>query len=279
MTNENRFAYGFNTSTINKCGLGLPEEFELVAKVGYDAIEPWVSEIETFLEQGGDLDELRSLAERLELRIVNLIAFFPWAHPDPAKREDGLDDAGRVFGMARELDCAYVAAPPSGISDRTDIALSHIAECYVELLDLGREHGTKPLLEFWGHASLLGTLDEAVEIVAMVDDPDAAILVDVFHMMKGGSDLGLLTDLEANEVGLIHMNDYPRSPHVSELSDSERIYPGDGAAPIAQILGSLAEIGYGGVLSLELFNKSYQESGAARVAEEGLEKMKRAVER
>jgi sugar phosphate isomerase/epimerase len=41
---------------------------------------------------------------------------------------------------------------------------------------------------------------------------------------------------------------------------------------------ALHEIGYTGVLSLELFNEGYQRAGALPVATEGLEKMKQTVE-
>jgi 2-keto-myo-inositol isomerase len=53
--------------------------------------------------------------------------------------------------------------------------------------------------------------------------------------------------------------------------------PGDGVAPMTQILRDLALTGGETVLSLELFNRSYWEQDPLRVARLGLEKMKTAV--
>jgi sugar phosphate isomerase/epimerase len=278
MGETREFGYCLNTSTIRECGLDLLQEIEVVAQAGYQGIEPWVSEIEAYLRGGGTLAEIRHLLEQRGLKVPNLIAFFPWAHPDEAVRAKALEKARGVADMARELACPFVAAPPTGISDRKDISLSHIAECYRDLLELGRQVGVKPLLEFWGHSQVLYSLDEAVEILRLVDDPDAAILADVFHMAKGGSDFKLLDQLDGDQLGLIHLNDYPGSGVVTQLTDRERLYPGDGAAPYDAIIATLRRIGYAGVLSLELFNEAYQRAGALDVARTGLEKMRQVGE-
>ena len=73
------------------------------------------------------------------------------------------------------------------------------------------------------------------------------------------------------------MNDYPATPPRAEIKDSDRIMPGDGVAPLTQILRDLAAIGFRGALSLELFNANYWKDDAHGVARIGLMKMKEAV--
>ena len=155
MGETREFGYCLNTSTIRECGLDLLQEIEVAAQAGYQGIELWVSEIEAYQRGGGTLVELGHLLEQRGLEVPNLIAFFQWAHPDDEARARALEEARGVAAMARELACPCVAAPPSGISDRADIALSHIAGCYRDLLALGRQVGVKPLLEFWGHSHVL----------------------------------------------------------------------------------------------------------------------------
>ena len=53
----------------------------------------------------------------------------------------------------------------------------------------------------------------------------------------------------------MHLNDYPQAADSSTLNDGNRIYPGDGVAPLRQILRDLRDNGFRGYLSLELFNK------------------------
>jgi sugar phosphate isomerase/epimerase len=64
---------------------------------------------------------------------------------------------------------------------------------------------------------------------------------------------------------------------MNEQTDSDRVYPGDGAAPLKQILLDLKAMGGTKVLSLELFNKNYWAEDALLVAKTGLEKMKKLV--
>ena len=73
------------------------------------------------------------------------------------------------------------------------------------------------------------------------------------------------------------MNDFPSDPPREKIDDSYRIYPGDGAAPLSDILRILHETGGQKVLSLELFNRKYWAEDALAVAQAGLEKMKKVV--
>ena len=107
--------------------------------------------------------------------------------------------------------------------------------------------------------------------------PKACVLVDVFHLYKGGSDFHGLGLLNGNAVHVLHMNDYPADPPREKIDDAARVYPGDGVAPVTDILRSLHSIGGQKVLSLELFNRKYWGMDAAGSARAGPDKMKAAV--
>jgi sugar phosphate isomerase/epimerase len=74
------------------------------------------------------------------------------------------------------------------------------------------------------------------------------------------------------------MNDYPADPPRETIRDEHRVYPGDGIAPVAQILRGLKANGFQGALSLELFNRQLWEQDAMDVARTGLEKMRAAAQ-
>ena len=269
--------YCFNTSTIRNCGLGPVEEIELAGRVGYDGIELWTAEVFRHLKEGGSYAELRSALRENGVQAANLIAFFAWAEPDDEERAAALEEARVVFEMARELECPYVAAPPSGVREM-EISAGDLADRYRALQEATADTGVKPLLEFWGGASTLGTLQDALDALDALGDPDAQMLADVFHMSKAPGSERLLSRLEGGRLGLFHVNDYPASDDPLSLSDSDRVYPGDGAAPIREIARQLDAIGYGGMLSLELFNESYEAAGAETAARVGLEKTRRAFD-
>ena len=62
-----------------------------------------------------------------------------------------------------------------------------------------------------------------------------------------------------------------------KLNDSDRVYPGDGVAPLREIFRTLGSRGFRVNLSLEVFNRDYWKLDPLVVARTGLEKMKAVV--
>ena len=107
--------------------------------------------------------------------------------------------------------------------------------------------------------------------------PKACLLPDVYHIYKGGSDFNGLKLLSPRAIQVFHLNDYPADPPRETIGDRDRVYPGDGIAPLTQILQDLHANGSRAVLSLELFNPTYWKQDPLAVAKTGLAKMKAAV--
>jgi sugar phosphate isomerase/epimerase len=83
--------------------------------------------------------------------------------------------------------------------------------------------------------------------------------------------------LSKSSVHAFHINDYPSDPPWESIGDKDRVYPGDGVAPMRTILRTLAGINPEMVFSLELFNPVYWKQNALEVAKTGLAKMKEQV--
>jgi sugar phosphate isomerase/epimerase len=257
--------------------LGLVDEIEITAEAGYDGIEPWIRELDAYVEGGGSLSKLAQIVERAGLDVPNAIGFFEWAVDDVDRRAAALDEARRNLDMCAAIGCERLAAPPSGITDAV-IPLPVVAERYRAVLDLAEGTGVTPVVEFWGISRTLGRLGEAVYVAMESGHRDACVLADVYHMYKGGSPHNGLRLVGPQTLGLVHMNDYPPTPDLKTISDADRLYPGDGIAPLGQILRDLQVAGFRGMLSLELFNETYWAQDANSVARTGLERMQAAVE-
>jgi sugar phosphate isomerase/epimerase len=274
---ESPFAYCINTSTIRVEGITLPQAIDVAAKAGYQGIEPWVSELDAYVEGGGSLRDLSMQLSDRGMTVPNLIGFFEWGVPDDTRRKAGFEEARRNMELAARLGCKGLAAPPMGLREMTGVDLMQLADYYAELIEVGREYGVVPILEFWGIAKTLGHLGEAMLVVAECGQPEACLLADVFHMYKGTGHFEGFHHVGPNTIGLVHMNDYPADPDRATAVDADRVFPGDGIAPLGQILRDLKQGGYDGMLSLELFNKSYWEHDASWIAEVGIGKMKQVV--
>ncbi len=267
MTN---FPISLNTSTLRGHKLPLTETIEIAAKVGYQGIEPWPDELDRHVQSGGSLKDLRQRLKDNGLAVTGAIAFFAWMVDDDAERAKAFDEAKRRMDQLAKIGGTHIAAPPRG--DVESVDLLQAAERYHDLLKVGDEIGVTPAVEVWGHAPNLHRLGQAALVAIEAKHPKACILPDVFHLFKGGSGLSGIRGLNAKLIAGFHLNDYPAGLVPEESRDSDRVYPGDGVAPLGELFRDLRDIGYAGALSVELFNPEYYKQDPTLVAKTALDK-------
>jgi len=273
------FGYCLNTSTIRGQKLPLVRELEIAARAGYQGVEPWVAEIDEYVKTGGSLSDLRKRIADLGLVVESVIGFAHWVVDDDAKRAEGLEEARRIMGLTAEIGGTRFAAPPAGASERDRPDLSTIAARYKTLLELGDAHGAVPQLELWGFSPLLSKLSEVAFVAVAAADPRTSILLDAYHLYKGGSGFESLRIISGGAMQVFHINDYPAAPPRAEITDAARVFPGDGVAPLGTLFRNLRDTGFRGVLSLELFNREYWNQDALYIARAGLEKTRAEVQK
>jgi sugar phosphate isomerase/epimerase len=273
------FGYCLNTSTISGQKLGIVEVIEIAAKAGYRAIEPWIRELDEYTRQGGSLRDLGKRLRDLGVSVESAIGFATWVVDDDARREQGFEEAKRNLDMLAQVGGKRLAAPPAGATDVGDLDLSKAAQRYRKLLELGDQFDVVPQVEVWGFSKALQRLSAAAFVAMESDHPKACVLADVYHLYKGGSPFSGLKLMNGGAMHVMHMNDYPADPPRDQIGDAQRVFPGDGVAPLDSIWRTLRDIGFRGFLSLELFNRDYWKLDAAAVARTGIDKMRAAVQR
>jgi 2-keto-myo-inositol isomerase len=271
------FGYCLNTSTIREQKIGIVAELELAAKTGYHAVEPWIRELDEYAAAGNSLKDLGKRISDLGLTIESAIGFPEWIVDDDARRKAGLEEAKRCMDIMAQIGGKRIAAPPVGAQKVTDMNLFAAADRYRALLELSDQTGVVAEVEVWGHSQTLGRLGEAVFVAVESGHPKACLLPDVYHIFKGGSDFNGLKLVNGAAIPVFHLNDYPATPSRAEQTDADRVYPGDGVAPLKQIFTDLYAAGFRGYFSLELFNRTYWQQPADVVVRTGLEKMRAAV--
>jgi sugar phosphate isomerase/epimerase len=269
--------YCLNMSTIRGQKLSVPDQVELAAKAGYGAIEPWMGELHAYVQSGGSAADLRKRIADQGLAVASAIGFAEWIVDDDQRRAAGLETAKKDMDLIASLGGTHIAAPPAGATKETNINLLAAAERYRALLELGESRGVIPQLEVWGFSTTLSKLGETALVALESQHSKACMLLDVYHLHKGGSGFSGLPLVAGSAMHCFHMNDYPADPPRATIKDADRVYPGDGVAPLTQLLRDLFATGFCGTLSLELFNPEYWKQDALLVARTGLEKMKEAV--
>ena len=266
--------FAMNASTLRGYKLSLAEQVKAVAEAGFAGFEPWMADIRA-AKAAGALGVVRRIARDGGVSFVNGIAFGQWVHPDPEKRAAGLEETKRDMALLAELGCPRIAASMFGVQKQGSPILKaeDIAERYAAVLDLGKEMGVKPLLEYWGHSVNLPRLEDALAVLKILGRPDAAVLADVYHTYRGGGSFEAFRSLSPDILPVLHMNDYPANPPRAKLVDADRVWPGDGIAPWPEIFAALDSAKTSPWLSIELFNPSYWRTTPVETARTGIEKM------
>ncbi|HEY9195772.1 MAG TPA: sugar phosphate isomerase/epimerase family protein, partial [Mucilaginibacter sp.] len=261
-------------STIRGHNLGFIKELEVAAKAGFTAVEIWLDTLQTYLQNGGTAAEANKVIDGLGLKVADAIGFAPWIVDDETVRNKALSQLQADMDVLAKLGCPRIAAPPAGATKLPLISLDIVAERYSVILKMGKQSGVIPQLEMWGGSANLKHISEVLYVVAACGDADARILLDVFHIYKGRSPVQSLAFVGQQALDIFHVNDYPQVISPEAISEPDRIFVGDGVAPVKEILKLAKHPDKPLIISFEVFNKSYYAQDALKVAKTALEKMK-----
>ena len=273
-----QFRISLNTSTIRTYQLPVEQQIELCGAAGFDGIELWMSDIQKYLDRGGSLPDLARKLKDNRLILENMIGFAAWASDDEDERRKGQLQMQHDMELTAQLGGKYIAAPMMGVKRIERERLDDYAQRYRQILDAGKSLGVVPLLEIWGSGALYHLAD-ALHIVVATGHPDANLLLDFYHLYRGGNSFDSLKLLNAARLPLFHINDYPASPPREQLKDNDRVYPGDGVCPFPEIIPFLFQSGFCGAFSVELFNDGYCKQPIEQMLAITLDKTKRIFNR
>ena len=124
--------------------------------------------------------------------------------------------------------------------------------CIREAGDIAKQFNITGMLEFARTSTHLATLTSSLKMIREAAHPNVRPMMDFFHFWSGLSKFEDLDILNHGELVHAHFQDVADIPR--ELFDNDsRLIPGDGISPLDRILRKLAEKGYAGSLSVELF--------------------------
>jgi sugar phosphate isomerase/epimerase len=268
------YTFCLNMATIRGHKLGFVKELETASAAGFHSVEIWIDTLYEYLANGGTIADAKKRLNDLGITIENSISFNEWIVNDATARKAGMEAMKKEMDIIAQLGCKRIAATGKGATAETVPDFDTIAERYRTVLELGDKTGVVPILEMWGHMKHMSNVSEVLYIAMKSGHPSARLLLDIFHLYKGNSSLDTLPLMEPSATEILHMNDYPANLSSAVITDADRIYPGDGVAPIKRILHMLLKRDKPLVLSTEVFNKNYYAQDALIVAKTSLSKMK-----
>ncbi len=279
---EKRFQNGrspwpicLDTFTIRTAG-DLGKKVDIAIEAGYDAIEPWDSELKEYEEAGGDLKVLGKKIRDAGLFVPSMIGLWGCMPEDEAAFRASLPETRERLRMAAAIGCEFAQAIPNKVGENYDVKF--VASCYRRLLEIGiKEYNVKPSIVFV-EMFPMKTLGQATAVALDSNHPEARVIPDVFHMYISEGGFDGLKKMNGDFFSIFQFNDAPKGMELSEMKDKDRVYPGDGILPLTQILKDLKATGFNRCVSLELYNPEYHKLDQLENAKIGLEKTLLAIE-
>ncbi|MFT7032262.1 MAG: 2-keto-myo-inositol isomerase [Cyclobacteriaceae bacterium] len=273
---EKRFQNGrspwpicLDTATIRPAKT-LEEKVDIAIEAGYDAIEPWDSELIAYEKEGGNLKVLAKKITDNGLFVPSMIGLWGCLPENEEAFQASLPATRNRLRMASEIGCAHAQAIPNKVGANYEVKF--VASCYRRLLEIGiNEYNVIPSLVFV-EMFPMKTLGQAVAVALDANHHQAKIIPDVFHMYISEGGFEGLKLLNGDMFAIFQFNDAPKNMALKDMKDKDRVFPGDGILPLPQILKDLKSTGFDGCVSLELYNPEYHKRDLLQVAKTGLEK-------
>lgn len=253
----------------------LDEKVEIAAKAGYDAIEPWDRELIQYENNGGDLWELGKKIKDLGLFVPSVIGLWNAIPPNDDEFEASLEGTRNRMRLAKAIGSEHIQTIPNTVGNGYDI--KKVAQRYRQIIEIGEsEFGLKASLVFVKFFPLK-TMGQAMQVALDANHPNASIIPDTFHMYISEGGFEGLKLMNGNAISIFQFADAPGHIAPNELTDADRVFPGDGVLPLPKILTDLYNTGFKGCISLELYNPEYHKRDLYEVAREGLDKTLKVI--
>lgn len=260
-----------NTSS----GAGYRGSLEGWARAGVSHVELTAALLDEFLKTDS-LAAARRVLTDLGLTPVSAACGVAglWApNPDHAA---ALESFRRRCEMFAELGLSRIYAPTATTQRFTEDDYAIGVENMRKVAEIASQFELIAMAEFVRASSFVSTLPTLLRMTRAAAHPNMAPLLDFYHFWSGLSKLEDLDLVRPGEIGHVHYQDVPDMPR-ELLDNTTRVIPGDGIAPLERILRKLAERGYAGSLSVELFLPRFQKGDPFEVAREIRRKAERVM--
>ncbi|MDH3299797.1 MAG: sugar phosphate isomerase/epimerase [Acidimicrobiia bacterium] len=205
--------------------------------------------------------ELRSILARHDMSL--LAAFIPLVLHDPEQADRTRAEAVATAELLADSGARYFNTAPVTSTDwqpRRPVTGAEWAHLYQMIAEIGKICAEHNLLQVI-HEHVGCVVETADEVQAVIDNTDAALVVDTGHLAIGGCDPVELVKHHADRVGLVHLKDTDLAV-AARLNDKqltlmeavqEGLFTplGRGDLDVAGLITSLEDGGYDGWYVIE----------------------------
>jgi 4-hydroxyphenylpyruvate dioxygenase len=244
----------------------LREKLAAIAAAGFDGVEIFEND---FLAFDGSPREVGRMIRDCGLEITLFQPFRDFEGMPEPQRSRTFDRAERKFDLMQELGtdlmlvCSNVSPAALGGIDR---AAADFRELGARAANRGLRVGYEALA--WGRH--VNDHRDAWEIVRRAEHPNIGLILDSFHTLARRIDVNSIRSIPGDRIFIVQLADAP-------LIDMDLLYwsrhfrnmPGEGDLPVLDFMRAVAATGYGGPLSLEIFNDQFRGGSPKSISIDG----------
>jgi len=236
-----------NSKTVNILSLApltvLPasplEQIDAAHAAGFDAVGLRLQPVlPTDVDVMGNAALLRDIERRLDatgLKVLDIEVFRVRPRADIRSMLPAME-------FARGLGAKYMLCTSVLVAEHQASEESRTVEKFAELCEAGARLGIKPMLEFMIYRGI-GTVEDAMRMVNLVQHPNLGICVDALHLSRSGGNPDSLRKVDPGLLRYAQICDAPAAlPPAAQIpveARSHRLYPGEGSLPLMELLDAL----------------------------------------
>ncbi len=259
---EGKMSLCIHTNTSN--GAGLRGALEGWAKAGIRNVELNARLVDEFLKTD-TLDGARKVLTDNGLTPVHgAVSVGGLLEPNPGHAKS-IDDLKRRLDMFGSLGLKMAYTTSGGSQTLTMDDYKIVVDNMRSIGETAKSFDMMMNVEFVRSSTYMSTLLTALKLTREAAHPNLGLLFDFYHFWSGLNRLDDMDEVRPGEIRHVHFQDVPDIPR-EMLDQTSRIIPGDGVSPINAMLRKLADKGYAGPLSVELFLPQFQQGDPYEVA-------------
>jgi 4-hydroxyphenylpyruvate dioxygenase len=245
----------------------LRTKLRAIADAGFENVEIFESDL---LGSPESAPVIGAMMRDLGLTCVAFQPFRDFEGMPGPQRNRVFDRAERKFDLLQELgtDLMLVSSnvSPDALGDR-----ARIVDDFRELGERALARGFRVAFEALAWGRHIRDHRDAWDIVKRVDHEAVGLALDAFSSLALDIPIESIRSIDVRKIFHVQIADAPLlSMDPQSWSRHFRCMPGQGDMALVDYVGTLRTIGYGGVLSLEIFNDRFRAGSTQEIAVDGM---------
>ncbi|KEO55417.1 bifunctional sugar phosphate isomerase/epimerase/4-hydroxyphenylpyruvate dioxygenase family protein [Thioclava pacifica] len=243
----------------------LEDKIDAAAQAGFDGIEIFREDIIGFEAPPEAISDYAAQAGIEIVSLQSLRGFEGYtgeARAAAFRRAERFLDLAERIGAPRLIVCANT--DPHSDPETASVDLRELAQ-------MAAERGLRLGYEALASSAHHNSVEAAWRVVAAADADNLGLVIGAVHLFAMDGDPSMLGEIPAGKIELVHLADAPTTRiDRALLTQSFRLFPGQGNLPVADLYARLLTQGFEGPFSIEIFNDQIRALPPSQIAGDGM---------